>query len=232
MTNQTHLFFDLDHTLWDFDANSRLVLEQLFDELNLAEISSKSFDVFYPIYRRHNEYLWGLYSQHRIGKARLRLARFEHALRDIGLDDKALAMGMADEYVKRGPHQNKLIDGALETLSALAPHYQMHIVSNGFHEVQELKMVTSGLRPFFEHIITSERASARKPDVRIYRFAEQLAGCEPSQAIMIGDRIETDIAGALSAGWRSVHFDPALSMTAQHRVSHLSEVPALLAQLG
>lgn len=208
MNNKTHIFFDLDHTLWDFDANSLETLKELFEIYKLATIARiDNPDFFLSRYMHHNERLWAMYRENRISKSRLRSARFEAALRDIGLNEKSLAKKMGDSYLEICPRKEKLKDGALEIIASLAEVYELHILSNGFHESQIMKLEVSGLAPFFTEVITSERANAKKPDRRIFAFAEGLTKAEPAKTWMVGDNLDIDIKGAKTAGWNAIHFN-------------------------
>lgn len=228
MTKKAHIFFDLDHTLWDFDANSLETLSELYEIFSLSDISKiKSPDFFISRYMHHNERFWAMYRENRISKSRLRSARFEAALRDIGLNEKSLAKKMGESYLEICPKKEKLKDGALEIVEALSQIYELHILSNGFHESQMMKLEVSGLAPFFKEVITSERANAKKPDRRIFSFAEALTKAKPHETWMVGDNLDIDIKGAKIAGWNAIHFNDrdnnkAEDVNTVHSLSELS----------
>lgn len=208
MSKYSHIFFDLDHTLWDFDANSRETLKELYDEFDLEnKLTARSKDDFVERYIMHNERMWDLYRQNKISKGRLRKARFEAVLQDFGLVDKRLAKVIGEEYLKACPQKTKLNDHALEIVRELSSNFELHILSNGFHETQLTKLSASGLAPYFKEVITSERASAKKPQVRMFTFAEKVTGAPKSESLMIGDHVDIDVVGAIQFGWDAVHFN-------------------------
>ncbi|NNC84386.1 MAG: noncanonical pyrimidine nucleotidase, YjjG family [Flavobacteriales bacterium] len=207
MDRYRDLFFDLDHTLWDFDTNSRSALQELFnDYLNPL---STDFDRFHQTYVEVNDNYWQQYRAGRVTKKVLRIGRFRDALIRFGFDDEALSWTLADQYVKRSPYQTALFPYAIETLEYLREKgYQMHIITNGFEEVQHIKLEQSGLLPFFSKVITSEMVGQRKPHERIFRRAMQEATTTPDVSIMIGDNLEADIKGAQHFGMDQVFFNP------------------------
>ena len=230
MNKPRHIFFDLDHTLWDFEANSLETLGEIFEDHALgAQGSNRSRDFFLERYVHHNERMWALYRENRISKSRLRSARFEAALRDCGIENKNLSKKIGSDYLDRCPRKTKLKDGALEIVRALADQYELSILSNGFHETQLTKLDVSGLAPFFKEVITSERASAKKPNPRIFSFALQLTGMDKGEVCMIGDNLDIDVKGARDSGWQAVHFNDrtetkADGVTTVHRLSDLKHL--------
>ena len=208
MSKYTHIFFDLDHTLWDFDANSRETLRELYDSYELSsKLSARSKDDFVERYIMHNERMWDLYRQNKLSKGRLRKARFEAVLQDFGLVDKRLAKEIGEEYLKACPQKTKLNDHALDVVQELSDSFELHILSNGFHETQLVKLSASGLAPYFKEVITSERASAKKPQSRMFMFAERVTGAPKDESLMIGDHVDIDVLGAVNFGWDAIHFN-------------------------
>jgi putative hydrolase of the HAD superfamily len=224
-----HVFFDLDHTLWDFETNSRLAVGELFDRFGVGRLTGAGEDEFHAVYVRINEVFWERYRLGTITKGELRSGRFFDALDHFGLRDAALAEAMGTAYVDISPRKTALMDGAMEVLHYLGQRYELHIITNGFEEVQHIKLESSGIRPFFSEVVTSERAGVRKPDPGIFRFAEQLTGAQRERSLMIGDHLEADILGAQRAGWRAIHFDPGAQAAGEgHRIASLRELTALL----
>ncbi len=208
MHKVAHIFFDLDHTLWDFDSNSRETLNELYHEFNLVSFGIEKPKHFIDRYILHNDKLWGMYRDNRISKHRLRSARFEATLRDFKILDKDLAKSIGSAYVVQSPNKTKLNEGVLSLLDKLKNTYTLHIISNGFQEVQMVKLNASGLMPYFKEIITSEKAKAKKPNPRIFDFAMKTTGAKPSESLMVGDNYEIDILGALGANWKAIHYMP------------------------
>ena len=225
-----HIFFDLDHTLWDFDTNSQETLEELFHSFNLGQLGNGSSSAeFYSIYIEHNDRLWDDYRNNRVSKGRLRKLRFERAFAEIGIEDKRLARNIGDVYMDVCPLKSKLNDGAIELLDAIRDAYQLHILSNGFQETQITKLKSSGILEYFQTIITSERANSRKPKPEMYAYAKRITGAQPEESLMIGDGLDIDVKGALDAGWRAVHFDPSRKGEYNPCVGALTElIPILL----
>ncbi len=205
MKNITHIFFDLDHTLWDTDKNSEESLSELFHELELQQMGIPSFKDFHLQYRKHNQRLWGLYAENQIGKDAVRLHRFVHTLQDFNVHDQNTALNMADKFVERTPYKLNLIDGAKEILNYLHGRYNLSIITNGFSESQYIKMNQSGLTNYFDHIFISEEIGINKPDPAIFHYAAKKSGAiEIRHCLMIGDTYQTDILGAINAGMQSV----------------------------
>lgn len=227
-----HVFFDLDRTLWDFETNSEATLKELFAEFALTEKLGVPDHDFIREYKRINEIFWEDYRNGVIGKEELRYARFEAAMKFFGHADRKLASDIGEAYIWRSPRKTALVDGAMEVLEYLRPKYQLHIITNGFDEVQHLKMSSTGLSPYFTHIITSESAGAKKPSPIIFEHALRLAGALPQNSLMVGDHLEADVQGAMAAGWRAaVLYDPALPRMAETdliHIQHLSELKGLL----
>lgn len=205
----SHLFFDLDHTLWDTDRNAEESLSEIFEELNLSQKGVPDFDTFHLQYKQHNERLWGLYSDNKVGKDAVRLHRFVHTLQDFDIHDDAIANSIADAFVMRTPHKQYLIPGTIELLDALHTKFSLNIITNGFKEAQHVKMNSSGLIQYFDTVFVSEEVGVHKPDPKIFHYAMQYSGAKKMEdCMMIGDTYQTDVYGALNAGMTAVHFAP------------------------
>ena len=203
-----HLFWDLDHTLWDFERNSQLALKELFEEQQLGQKLGIDFSEFHSTYKRYNEWLWEKYRHGLVTKADLRINRFLNTLKHYHYEDRSLAKWMEEEYLKRSPFMPHLMPGALEVLDYARSKYEMHIITNGFEEVQHIKMEKSGLGPYFREIITSESVGVRKPDPYIFKYSMRKTGAEPQNSLMIGDNWDADILGAKNSGMDQVFFNP------------------------
>ncbi len=226
-----HVFFDLDRTLWDFESNSEATLKELFSEFDLSSKLGVSDLSFIHEYKRINEIFWEDYRNGTIEKHYLRYGRFETALKFFGHDDKELASEIGELYISRSPRKTNLIDGSIEVLEYLKPHYELHIITNGFEEVQQIKMESSGLSPYFKEIITSESAGAKKPSRIIFERAEKLTGAAPSNSIMIGDHFEADVVGAIESNWKAVLFEPEKPRITDEgyiHIHHLKELMGIL----
>lgn len=225
-----HIFFDLDRTLWDFEASSHATFKELFIDFSLAgQISS--LDDFLAHYHKHNYRLWEEYKKGHVSKEILRQKRFWLTLKDFGIKDQALSQALNREYIRRCPRKNILLPGALETLEYLRQHYQLHILTNGFEETQYIKMEKCGLNPFFKEVITSDSIGMQKPDKRIFIHALKKTGASFLNSIMVGDDLDADIRGALESGIDQVYLNPGekthqLSIT--YEIKQLIEMKTLL----
>jgi len=199
-----HVFFDLDHTLWDFDRNSGLTFEKIF-RLNNIDVKLEDFlEVYEPI----NLNYWKLYREERVTKPALRYGRLKEAFDAINIaieDDIINHLSVA--YIQHLSSFNHLFDGTLEILSYLKNNYQLHIITNGFDEAQEKKMMTSNIRSYFKTVTNSEMVGVKKPNPKIFNFALNLANASAEKSIMIGDSLEADIEGAHKIGMDTIHFD-------------------------
>lgn len=205
LRQKKHLFFDLDDTLWDFQKNSGIVLSQLFTEFELAAKLNTSFEDFLKVYKRINLDFWSKYYNRQIDKQYLRNHRFNHTFMEFGYNNYDENLEITSCYLDRAPRERHLKAGCLELLNYLKDNYHLHIITNGFLEVQHIKLDGSGLRKFFSQIIISEEHQLVKPEEKIFRLAELMAGAEREECVMIGDSFESDIKGALNAGWEAVH---------------------------
>lgn len=204
-----HLFFDLDHTLWDFEANSRAVIDHLFVAHELEEKGIFSSSEFFHVFSIENEKLWARYRSGFMRQDELRVKRFRNTLLHFRIADEKVSKALAEEYIEQLPHQVNLLPYARELLiHCEVAGYQMHIITNGFEEVQFKKMESSGIDSFFKEVITSERCMSLKPKREIFDYALQASGAHISESIMIGDNWEADIAGAINAGWDQVYYNP------------------------
>ena len=230
MNQIKHVFFDLDHTLWDFEKNSRETLLHLFNEHSL--LLNCSPEAFLAVYETINFELWQLYAFQKITKEELRYQRFYKTFLHFNYDNVNLAKIWADDYLKISPYKTHLIEDAIEVLNYLTQkNYNLHIITNGFREVQDIKLEQSGLKIFFNHIIISEDHGFSKPDVKIFELAQLMADTDYSKCIMIGDSYENDITGALNANWKAIYLSdkPVQNPNTNfYQVTKLRQIKSLL----
>lgn len=201
-----HLFFDLDHTLWDFEANSRQTLEELYSELQLAARGIDDFDRFHKSYLAHNDRLWERYRNGYIKVDELRWKRMWLSLLDFKVADEPLARDMGIRFLDRLPTRQLLFPYTREVLLYLqGKGYTLHLITNGFEKTQHSKLEHAGLKGFFGEVITSEGSQSLKPHKEIFDYALARTGARLEESIMIGDSLEVDILGALNAGMDQVH---------------------------
>ncbi len=199
----TDVFFDLDHTLWDFEKNSGLALQTIFNEQNIGI----DLDAFLKIYSKHNFSYWELYRVDKITQDELRLGRLKDSFVEMNYeieDEKILFL--ADEYVRYLPEFGHLFDETIEILDYLKPKYKLHIITNGFAELQDKKLKVSKIKHYFETVTNSNSIKVKKPNPLIYEFALQSAKAKKETSIMIGDCLESDVRGALNAGIDAIWF--------------------------
>lgn len=226
-----HLFFDLDHTLWDFDRNSTESLCEIYDTFRLAEAGIASVDDFCQHFLKVNRTLWADFDRNIITHAYIRQHRFPLVFQALGLSDTSVCSSLNDEYLRLLPRKPHLTDSAKEVLDHLNGRYTLHIITNGFDEIQAVKMDSSGITDYFTHIITNEKAIAKKPDPRIFEFALSVSGATLEESIMIGDNYEADILGAQSIGMDTVFYNPSGLDAPQkptHDIRHWKELMAIL----
>lgn len=205
----THLFFDLDNTLWDFKNNSFRALQQTFIHFNL-HLRDIAFGLFYDEYERNNKQLWEGYRSGSVRKKELTRLRFSQTLLKFQVDDIS-PDEMNRVYLTGMPRQNQLIDGALELLGYLkSKGCHLFILTNGFREVQYEKLEVAGLHQFFTRVFISEDVKAPKPSREIFEYAIKSANAKKRSSLMIGDDVEVDVAGALNVGMDAVWFNPGL----------------------
>ena len=193
----TDIFFDLDHTLWDFDKNSEMAFKTIFEN-DFPEINIQDFiKVYVPI----NQAVWKLYQKDEITSNQLRYMRLKQSFDAINIDISDIQIdNIAEEYIRLLPENNHLFDGTFEVLEYLNQNYTLHIITNGFANVQDKKLNNSNIRKYFETITNSENAGAKKPNQIIYNFALDVANAKKETSIMIGDCLDADINGALDFG--------------------------------
>jgi len=212
-----HLFFDLDHTIWDFEANSRQTLSDLYRSMNLEARGVNDFDLFHKNYILHNDKLWDRYRKGFIKVDELRWKRMWLTLLDFKIADEPMAREMGNVFLDLLPTRKILFPYTIEILDYLkTKNYQLHLITNGFEKTQHSKLKNSGIDKYFAEVITSEGSNSLKPHRGIFEYAFQKTNATPSESIMIGDTIDVDILGAMNAGIDQVH------------VNHLTKGPEMI----
>jgi putative hydrolase of the HAD superfamily len=223
-----HLFFDLDHTLWDFEANARATLQELHVALQLGKRGVNDFELFHKNYLAHNEKLWERYRNGYIKQEELRVKRVWLALLDFKIADEELAKELSTRFLDLLPTRTILFPYTKEILQYLRDkQYVLHLITNGFEKTQQNKLMFAGLKPFFNEVITSEGSGSLKPNKEIFQFALEKCNADREESIMIGDSIEVDIIGAMNAGIDQVYVnhlgvDPTVKPT--YTVKSLKEL--------
>lgn len=204
MKHITDIFFDLDHTLWDFDKNSEHAFDRIFKEKHPDVSTTQFVEVYAPI----NQDCWKLYQVDLISHDELRYKRLKDSFDALGIEmSDAQINQMAIDYIEYLPLNNQLFEGAIELLDYLQPKYQLHIITNGFAEVQYKKLENSGIAGYFNSVTNSEMAGVKKPHPKIFEHALSVANTTKERSVMIGDCIDADVKGALSFGMDAIYFN-------------------------
>ena len=207
--DKKHLFFDLDHTIWDFDRNAEETLKELYYRYSFDEIfNSPSSEAFISTYTANSHRLWNLYHHGQIDKATLRKLRFADTFTQLGVNPELFPVEFEEEYLEICPTKTNLFPNAHETLTYLKDRYTLHLISNGFKEACEKKLKHSNLSIYFETIVISEIIGINKPDRRIFEHALNNGKAIKDEAVMIGDNIDADVRGAQNAGLEAIFFNP------------------------
>lgn len=227
-----HIFFDLDHTLWDFDSNARECLKDIFDHYDLPGRAIESFDQFHSVYVRHNETLWSRFEKGYIGIEELKWRRMWRTLLDFKIADEKLSRDLSAFYMETLPTKNKVFEYTFEILDYLTKKgYNLHLLTNGFEKTQRGKLASSKLTSYFKEIITSEVSNSMKPKKEIFEFAMKQTGCCNRTSIMIGDNPAADIAGARNAGMDCIfvnHAGKNIQADSTFSIRHLRELESIL----
>ena len=199
-----NIFFDLDHTLWDFETNSALTFQKIFADHDV----DVEFENFIEVYKPLNFRYWKLYREEKVTKPELRYRRLKEtfdALHKAVSDELINALSV--DYIENLPKFNHLIQGTLDILDHLKGNYQLHIITNGFEEVQTRKMESTKILHYFDQVITSESVGVKKPNPLVFEHALRVSNANAHESIMIGDSLEADIQGALNVGMHAMLCD-------------------------
>jgi putative hydrolase of the HAD superfamily len=227
-----HIFFDLDHTLWDFDLNAREALLELYQLLQLNNEGIHEFDLFYERYLHHNQVLWDRYHHGFISSEELKWKRMWRTLLDFKIGNEPLARKMSATFLELLPEKKNLFPHTVQILSYLRDKgYLLHLITNGFEAVQWRKLRTSHLEDYFEEVITSEKSGSVKPNKEIFEFALKITGARLKESIMIGDNPDADIQGAINIGMDCIfvnHIRSDVKVPATYSITHLKDLESIL----
>ena len=226
------LFFDLDHTLWDFELNSKETMQELYSNHHIAALGITDFDAFFNIYTAHNHRLWDRYAKGFIKQEELRWKRIYLSLLDFKIANEQLSKDMSLEFLQILPTKKKLFPHTIEILNYLKEKdYKMHLITNGFESVQMQKIKNADIAHYFTEVVTSETSNSLKPNKEIFEFALKTTNATLSESIMIGDNETADIQGGINIGMDTVfvnHLNVAPTIPATYTITHLKELEALL----
>lgn len=208
MKKYRHLFFDLDHTLWDYDRNVQESLSELYEVYSLENLGVPSNHDFYKAFIKVNYGLWDHYDKGKIDKTTLRKERFRRIFDQLGAHKVEVPIEMEEDFMHRTSSKPHLFPYSKEILEYLNEKYDLHIITNGFDESQAKKISSSGINNYFKLIVTSETTGHKKPDKRIFEYAMRQLEANSEECLMIGDNPISDVEGAKSASIDQVYFNP------------------------
>lgn len=227
-----HLFFDLDHTLWDFEKNSSESLEDIYYSSDLNQYGVSSLELFIESFLRINTALWDAFDRGTLHHTYIRENRFKMVFEELGIACPENHTEISEIYLQMLPGKKNLLEGALSILEYTAMKgYDVHIITNGFNDIQAKKIFSSGIKHFFKHVITFENASAKKPDPKIFAYALEKANAIPEDSLMIGDNWIADVMGAKQFGIDQVYLNPAglqFEETPTYDIRRLEELKLIL----
>jgi putative hydrolase of the HAD superfamily len=227
-----HLFFDLDHTLWDFDANAKSTLEEIHYLFKLQEKGVTPFEDFYQHYKIHNDLLWDKYHRGQITGEELKWRRMWRTLLEFKIADEGLSKQMSESFLKILPTKKQLFPYTFEILNYLRDkRYDLHLITNGFENTQWSKLQNSELESYFTHVVTSEASNSLKPKKEIFEYALNKAGTVVEHSIMLGDNLEADIQGAMNVGMDNVfvnHINATTELEPTYIITHLQQLKNFL----
>ena len=231
MSKYKTIFFDLDHTIWDFETNAKLALQDLYST-DLQARTNAAFDDFFDRYSFHNTELWSQYEKGLIPVEELKWKRMSRTLLDFKIGDEVLSRAMSKQFLEILPTKKAIFPYTFEILDYLKnKNYGLHLITNGFIDVQTKKLEHSGLFKYFDEMITSERSDSLKPKPEIFEYALKVTNTNAEESIMIGDNQHADIGGALNVGMDAIfvnHINEPIKVTPTFIITHLKELENIL----
>lgn len=230
MKQYQHIFFDLDHTLWDFDKNCSETLIELYERFEFQTHGFTAIELIEK-YKEINYRMWDDYNRGKITKEEIRSTRFQLTFKELGADESLVPENLNEEFLKICPAKGHVFPYTHETLDYLSSKYTLHIITNGFKETQAIKISTSRLDTYFSTVVLAESCGYSKPDQLIFEYALKQSGANKTNSIMIGDDLYTDMYGARNAGLDQIFFNPTKQIHSEivtHEISCISELAKLL----
>jgi putative hydrolase of the HAD superfamily len=230
MKKYEHIIFDLDHTLWDYERNSRITVNHLFQKHELEQLLKCSFTDYFKVYTLNTNRLWDLYNKKKINQKTLRKKRLEMVFTHFGYRSPNLEKELERSYIETCPYSPHLIDHTQDVLSELFNNHQLHLLTNGFKITQDIKLKTTDIKRFFQNIITSDDSGYSKPSYEAYNFLHQKLNAEKGNCLMVGDNLSSDIKGANDFGYDTCFFSPkgASSGYATYKINKLHRLLELV----
>lgn len=209
MKQYTAVFFDLDHTLWDYEKNSLESLTQLHIAYDLYNYGGVSLDKFLNTFKKVNSGLWESYNKGIIDREHIKQNRFKSILESFGIENEGMSKRMSVEYIQLCPQKKHLMPHTIDVLEYLKDKYTLFLLTNGFDDVQTIKLNTSNIAGYFKGMVTSETCGHRKPSKEIFDYTLDQAQSSPEETVMIGDNLMADIRGARKANLDTVYYNPS-----------------------
>ena len=205
----THIFFDLDHTLWDFEKNSEEAMKDAFLELEIGSFLNTDYLSFNAVYIKINQKYWERFRKGFVTREDLRWKRMQATFLEFKKFDDGLSKQLGESYLEKLPTKTHLFSHALEILEyCFKKKYEMHLITNGFEETQQKKIRNSGIANFFDVMVSSEKAMSPKPNAEIFEYAMTATNATREKSLMIGDHFDVDVMGAKNVGMDQVYFNP------------------------
>ncbi|ABG57991.1 YjjG family noncanonical pyrimidine nucleotidase [Cytophaga hutchinsonii] len=202
------VFFDLDHTLWDFNLNCAETLQELYTIYELAQFGFSVPD-FQKTYRHINDSMWAGFHRNEVTKEELRTERFPRTFQMLGIHADNVPARIDTHFIELCPTKPHVHVNSFEILDYLKEKgYSLHIITNGFSETQHVKMKHSGLEKYFDSLIHADHTGYKKPEPQIFEYALQTTGSAAETSIMIGDDLYADVLGAKLMGIGNVFYNP------------------------
>jgi YjjG family noncanonical pyrimidine nucleotidase len=225
------IFFDLDHTLWDYERNAFEALSDLYREYTIGGKIQAPVNDFFNAFSKINHSLWDQYDSGKITRQVIRDERFQLVLAEFGVSDSVLATELSEKYLTTAPKKSNLIAGAQEILNYLSGSYKLYIITNGFQEIQHTKLKSGQIEHYFDEVFISDAVGHKKPSKEIFEHVLNKHSLNKTESIMIGDNLLTDIAGAINTGIDSVFYNPGKlthEVPVTYEISHLSALKEIL----
>jgi len=225
------LFFDLDHTLWDYEANAEETLQEIYADYHLDKLIDSGSSHFVEVFFEVNNRLWDHFDRGLIHKSVIRNDRFDEIFKAFGVSNRETASKVNKAFITNCPHKTHTVPGAIDLLKAVKSKWSVHIITNGFKEVQWIKLNKSGLDQFVDQVFISEEMGAKKPDPVFFKKALAQSKSVAAESLVIGDNLNTDIKGARDFGLDHVYYNPKKVLhntSVTHEVHHLSQILELI----
>lgn len=226
-----HLFFDLDHTLWDFEQNSYLALESIYFEFDLRKYNILSTDHFIEVYNPINYSLWTAYRNGEIDAETVKYKRFQDTFKQFGVVDEATTHKIKESYMNQLPFGGALMPNTIEMLTELHAEYKLHIVTNGFKEISNQKLKHSGITDYFHSVLSAEEVGVLKPNAKVFETALINNKARNTESLFIGDNLIADVQGAQKVGMDQVFYNPEKihhSETPTYEIDCLSSISKIV----